>query len=211
MSCLARVGCLLLIVALGVGAWLTRDRWLHTTPPAAAPASEWSPLTEGGAKRTATALAKLSGPSGPVFATLAGSDVASYVFLQLAKSMPASSDSFEARVRDDQISLRASMNTKELGSSALGALSSLLGDRERVEMAGSLRVIGKGLAEFRVAEVRVHDLALPSAVISRLVAPLVKGKRPPGLDDNALPLSIPPYVGDVRVANGRITLYKNVQ
>lgn len=211
MSCLARVGCVLLLVALGVGAWLTRDRWLHTAPPAEAVVSEWSPLSEAGAKRTTDALAKLSSPSGPVFVTLAGSDVASYVFLQLTKSLPASSDSFAARVRADQISLRASMNTKELGSSALGVLGALLGDRERVEMGGSLRVIGKGVAEFTVTEVRVHDVALPSAVISRLVTPLVKGKRPEGLDANALPLSIPSYIGDVRTTNGKITLYKNVQ
>lgn len=211
MSCLARIGCVVLLVALGVGAWLTRDRWLHTAPPADAVVSDWSPLTEAGATKTADALAKLSKPSGPVFVTLAGSDVASYVFLQLTKSLPPSSDSFAARVRNDKISLRASMSTKELGSSVLGVLGSLLGDRERVEMGGSLRVIGKGVAEFNVSEVRVHDVALPTALISRLVVPLVKGKRPAGLDDNALPLSIPSYIGDVRVANGKITLYKNVQ
>jgi hypothetical protein len=212
MSCLARIGCVALLVILGVVAWLTRDRWLNRSlAPTAAVLSEWSPLTEAGAKRTDDGLARLSSPSGPVFVTLAGSDVASYVFLQLTKSMPASSDSFAARVHDDQISLQASMKTSELGSSVLGVLGSLLGDRERVEMGGSLSVIGKGIAEFRVTEVKVRGMALPSAVISRLVNPLVKGKRPVGLDANALPLSIPSYIGDVRVANGKITLYKNVQ
>jgi hypothetical protein len=211
MSCLARLGCLILIVGLGVGAWLTRDRWLHRGQPVVdSAASEWSPLSEDGAKRTAGALATLSSSSGPVFVTASGADVASYVFLQLAKSLPASSDSFAARVGDDKISLRASMKTSELGS-VLGALGSLLGDRERVELGGSLRVIGKGVAEFIVSDVSVGGVALPSAVISRLIAPRVQSKRPPGLDANALPLSIPSYIGDVRVANGKITLYKNVQ
>jgi hypothetical protein len=103
------------------------------------------------------------------------------------------------------------MNTKELGPAVGGIVGSLLRDREHVEMGGSLRVIGKGLAEFRVSEVKVRGIGLPSAVIARLVNPLIKGNRPPGLDDNALPISIPSYIGDVRVANGRITLYKNVQ
>ena len=98
-----------------------------------------------------------------------------------------------------------------LGSSGLGVLGSLLGDRERVEMSGSLRVIGPGLAEFRVSQVKIGAVGVPVALISRLVNPLVKGKRPPGLDDNALPFSIPTYISDVRVTNGRITLYKNVQ
>ena len=170
----------------------------------------WLPLTEAGAARTREALRKLSGPSGPVFVTLSGGDVASYVFLQIAKQMPASTDSFVARVDGDQVRLRARMKTSELGSSVVGVLGSLIGDRERVEMAGNLNVIGKGLGEFRVRDVRVHNLPLPDAMISRLVKPLVRSPRPPGLDENALPISIPSYIGDVRVSNGRITLYKNV-
>lgn len=211
MSCLARIGCVVLLVALGVAAFLTRDRWLNRGPASAAVDSEWTPLSEAGAKRTGDALATLSSASGPVFVSASAADVASYVFLQLTKSLPASSDSFAARVHDDKLSLRASMNTKELGSSVLGVLGSLLGDREQVEMSGQLHVIGKGIAEFTVTDVRIRGVALPKSVITRLVTPLVKGKRAPGLDANALPLSIPSYVGDVRVENGKITLYKNVQ
>ena len=143
--------------------------------------------------------------------TLSGSDVASYVFLQIVKEMPASADSFAARVDQDNIRLRARMKTSELGSSVVGALGSLLGDRERVEMGGTLRVIGKGLAEFRVNDVKIHDVSLPDALIPRLVKPMVRGPRPAALDEKGLPISIPSYIGDVRVSGGKITLYKNVQ
>jgi hypothetical protein len=214
MGCLARLGCLIVLVALGVVAWLNRDRWLHRTvapTPGAAVAAEWSPLTEAGAKRTADALGKLSSPRGPVFVTLAGGDVASYVVLQISKQLPSSADSFAARIKDDKIGVRATMSTKDLGGSAVSDLAALLGDRQRVEMSGTLRVIGKGMAEFVVSAVKIRDVSLPSAVISRLVRPLVKGVRPKGLDENALPVSIPSYIGDVRIANGKITLYKNVQ
>jgi hypothetical protein len=168
------------------------------------------PLTDAGAKRTADALAKLASPRGPVFVTLGGSDVASYMMLQIAKQLPASADSVASRIKNDQISVRANMSTKDLGGSAVGELALLLGDRQRVEMSGTLRVIGKGLAEFLVTDVRIRDLSLPATVISRLVNPLVRGPRPKGLDGNALPVSIPSYIGDVRIANGKITLYKNV-
>ena len=214
MGCFARVGCLILLVILGVVAWLNRDRWYHR---ASAPghsvtvAPGWYPLSDAGAKRTRDALEKLSSPRGPVFVTLGGSDVASYIMSQIAKQMPASSDSFAARITDDRISVRASMRMSELGKSAIGVLGSLLGDREPVEMSGTLRVLERGMAEFQVTEARIRGVSLPSAVISRLVAPLVHGVRPKGLDENALPISIPTYIGDVRIANGRITLYKNVQ
>ena len=68
-----------------------------------APADGWTPLTEAGAAAHARrASAALSAPRGPVFVTLSGSDVASYVFLQIAKQMPASTDSFAARVDEDK-------------------------------------------------------------------------------------------------------------
>ena len=183
-----------------------------TLPPTARPdAQGWMPLTQAGANRTREALQKLSTPRGPVFVTLAGSDVASYVFLQIAKQMPASTDSFAARVDDDQIRLRARMKTSDLGGTVTDLLGALLGDRERVEMAGTLRVIGKGQGEFRVSDVRVRNIGLPDVLVTRLVRSVARGPRPAGLDENGLPISIPSYVGDVRVSNGRITLYKNVQ
>jgi len=235
------MGCLIVVLIGGAAAYLTRDQWMdklpgrtvqteptRTTRAPDAPGSPssqgtagsgqrvvdatgWMPLTEAGARRTRDSLQKLSGPRGPVFITLSGSDVASYVFLQVAKQMPASTDSFAARVDQDQVRLRARMKTSDLGSSVIGVLGSLLGDRERVEMAGTLRVIGPGQAEFRVTEVKIRNISLPDAIITRLVSPLVRGPRPAGLDENGLPISIPSYIGDVRVSNGRITLYKNVQ
>jgi hypothetical protein len=214
MGCLARIGCVVVLVALGVVAWLNRDRWMRRALPPEAPTlavSEWMPLTEAGAKRTADALTKLSSTQGPVFVTLGGSDIASYVVLQIVKQLPPSADSFAARIKDDKIGVRATMNTRDLGGSAVSDLAALLGDRQRVEMNGSLRVIGKGMAEFVVTEVKIRDLSLPSAIISRLVGPLVRGPRPKGLDEHALPVSIPSYIGDIRIANGKITLYKNVQ
>src|SRR4051812_2094932 len=138
MGCLARVGCLLLVVAAGVAAWLTRDQWMpkklsRSETSTAAPGAEWMPLTEAGAKRTGDALEKLSSPRGPVFVTLQGADVASYIFLQIAKQLPASSDSFAARAKDETVGVRAIVSTRDFGS-ALGALGVLLGDRQRLEM-----------------------------------------------------------------------------
>jgi hypothetical protein len=242
MGCIARLGCLAVLLVGAVVGYLTRDLWkdklpwrtaqtesARTIPGSEAPggvssggsrsgsdtrviaSSDWAPLTEGGAKRTRDALQKLSSKTGPVFVTLSGSDVASYIFLQIAKQMPASTDSFAARVDQDHIRLRARMKTSELGSTVVGVLGALLSDRERVEMGGTLRVIGTGLAEFRVSDVKVHDIGLPDAMIGRLVKPLVRGPRPPALHENGLPISIPSYIGDVRVSNGKITLYKNVQ
>jgi hypothetical protein len=213
-----RLGCLVVLLIAGVAAWLTRDRWMDKLPwrtshvEATSTTSDgWTPLTQAGANRTRDALQKLSAPRGPVFLTLEGSDVVSYIFLQIVKQMPASTDSFAARVDDDHVRLRARMRTADLGGAVTGVLGKLLGDRERVEMGGTLRVIGKGRAEFRVDDVKIRGVGLPEALISRLVRSVTSGPRAEGLSDTGLPIAIPSYIGDVRVSNGKITLYKNVQ
>ena len=215
---MARLGCLIVLVILGVAAWFTRNQWMdklpwrssHVETTATGP-DGWSPLTQAGANRTRDALQKLSTPRGPVYLTLEGSDVASYIFLQIQKQLPAATDSFAAKIDGDRIRLRARMRTADLGGVVTGMLGKLLGERERVEMGGTLHVTGKGRAEFDVKEVKVHDVGLPDALVTRLVRAVVKGPRTADLSENGLPISIPPYIGDVRIANGKITLYKNVQ
>src|ERR1043166_9493142 len=158
MGCIARLGCLIVLAVLAGVGWLTRDRWLprvrnrihHTTAPAPRAArSTWEPLSPAGAEHTRAALTKLGQPKGPVFATLSGADVASYVFMALAKDLPPSTDSIQATVIGDRVSMRASMKPADLGgTAALGPLAAILGDREPVELAGTLRVVRPGLAEF---------------------------------------------------------------
>ena len=58
MGCIARLGCLVLLVILGIGAWLTRDR-VDGRVPSPAPAVvaapvRWKPLTVGRAPGAAT-------------------------------------------------------------------------------------------------------------------------------------------------------------
>jgi hypothetical protein len=216
MGCIARLGCLVLLAILAVIGWLTRDRWMpesmrsHTVSATKGPT--WEPLSDAGAQHTEAALAKLSQPRGPVFQTLSGADAASYVFRQLASRLPQSSDSVEAMVSGDRVSMRANVKLSELGGAgALGSLGGVLGDRERVQFTGTFRVAKPGLAEFQIQEMKVGALTVPRGMIATLVGRFDRGQRPPGLDRDALPLPIPRYVGDIRVANGKITLYKTVE
>jgi hypothetical protein len=48
-------------------------------------------------------------------------------------------------------------------------------------------------------------------MIPRLIRNAAQGTRPEGIADDALPLQIPPYIADVRVKNGKVTLYKAVK
>jgi hypothetical protein len=86
----------------------------------------------------------------------------------------------------------------------------MLGDRERMQFGGTFHVIRPQLAEYEVKDIKVKDFSIPQAMIPRVLSQTERGSRPEGLSPDGLPLVVPKYLGDVRIANGRVTLYKTV-
>ena len=65
MGCIARLGCLVLLVILACIGWFTRDRCGFRSASgrtAAAVSGRWQPATAAGAERDRAALARLSQP-----------------------------------------------------------------------------------------------------------------------------------------------------
>ena len=212
MNCLARIGCLTVLCVLAVVGWFTRERWLpmvglRTTNAAHGPV--WEALSDAGAERTRRALEKLSQPRGPVFQNLSSGDVASYIFRELSRQLPPSTDSVEAAVIGERLYLRASIKLSEVGGAAvLGPLASFLGERERIQFGGTFHVIRPELAEYEVQEIKLRELAVPPGMIPKLLGRVARGTRPEGVSPDGLPIVIPRYIGDIRVANGKVTVYK---
>lgn len=212
MGCIARLGCLIMLVLLAVGGWLTRDQWLpKLTGHASTTATEsgWQPLSAEAGSRGKRKIDELSSPSGPVYTSLSASEVASYVFQTVARTIPESADSAEAAVVGDALYVRAVLPVREIaGTGVLGPLGSLLNDRERLTLGGSFRVIRPGLSEFAVREIKLRDIKVPTGAIPRLLRQISRGNRPDGLAPNALAVTTPRSLADVRIADGRVTLYK---
>jgi hypothetical protein len=220
MGCIGRIGCLVGLALLGIVAWLTRDRWLHmvsgggparTDSAVVAGGREgvWQPLTAQGSERARRALAELDRPSGPTMVTVSAPDLGAYVYQELARQLPPSADSVEAMAVGDQLHVRASVRLQELGGrEVLGPLAAMLGDRERFQIGGNLRVVRPGLGELVVREIRVGQLRIPSGLIPRLLRQVSRGPRPPEISDSGLPLRLPEHIGEVRVAGGNVTIVK---
>jgi hypothetical protein len=213
MGCLSRLGCLVLVVIIALVAWLTSDRWLPrvtgrgTTVSASGPV--WEPITAQGAQRTRQLLTRLSQPTGPVFGNLSSGDVASYIYQSLAKQLPPSADSIQAAVIGDRLYIRASVRLQDLGgTSSLGPLAGMLGEREEMQFGGTFHIVRPQLAEYEVKDIKIRDLSLPTTMIPRVLRQTERGSRPEGLSPDGLPIVVPAYLGDVRIANGRVTLYK---
>ncbi|HET7458091.1 MAG TPA: hypothetical protein VFJ74_10575 [Gemmatimonadaceae bacterium] len=218
MGCLRRIGCILLVlVALAAAAWFTRDRWLHRGPTLGprnpnAVGVEWEPLTPEGAERARTAVASLGQRSGPVYANTRAGDLAAYLFTGLQRQLPPSAQDIRAAVIGDRLYVKALVNLTDFGGAkVLGPLAGFLSERDTVTFGGNFELLRQGLAQFHVREIKLRQLSLPEKAIPRLLAQIRRGARPEGVADDALPLVVPSYIGDVRVGQGRVTLYKNVK
>jgi hypothetical protein len=212
IGCLRRLGCLVVALAvLAASAWFSRGYWLPKLGWGSSrqvQAATWEGPTDAGARRADAALKQLQSRSGPAFANFSAGDLLSLIVNEVGKAMPRSADSLRATVIGDRVYVRGTIRTADLGREVLGPLAALLRERERVVLGGTLRVIRPGLSELQVKEVNVGSLRLPQAAIPALLKQL-GGERPPELAADGVALATPDYIGDVRVANGRITVYKN--
>ena len=211
MGCIARLGCLIVLAILAVAAWLTRGVWLpdHFKSESVAEGT-WQPVSDAGATRARTAIDKLGQPRGPVFQTLSAGDVASLAFSELSRRATGAVDSVAAKVEGERITMRASVRLAGLGGQ-LGPVAGVLRERETVELSGNFLVLRPGVAGFVVQRAQVGAVTLPQGMIPRLVQEIDRSGRAQGLPENALRLPLPSYVGDIRVANGKVNLYKNVK
>jgi hypothetical protein len=216
MGCITKLGCLFVLVAVAVAGWLTRDMWMSRlaarashAPTAVVATERWEPLSDAAADTTRSALKRLSEPRGQVFETVSPAALASYAYQQVAKRLPTAADSVEAMATGDKLSMRAVVSVSDLGG-AIGDAVGIVHDRERVELTGTLGVSKPGVAAFEVSDARIHGLPIPKGMVATLIN-RIQPIRQAGVAPNALLLPIPRYIGDIRVANSKVTLYKTVR
>lgn len=217
-GCLGRLGCLALILIIGVAAWFSRSTWMPAVgleAPRAESTSEvaeasFTPVSESAAERGRRAVASLSSQRG--YVTLDGAEAASYLASRFVERIPPSAERVEAAVVGNRLELRAEVPLDGLGSAeSLGPLRQMLGGREDVHVTGTLRMLRPGLAEYRVQRMRVRDFNVPSAAIPLLLREVWRGERPEGLSADGLGVGMPDDVGEVRIENGKVIIYRTVR
>ncbi|MGH9811490.1 MAG: hypothetical protein ACRD9W_30345, partial [Terriglobia bacterium] len=220
-GCFRRVGCLILIVLVALLYWYARverpataksSADVSATTGATLTNTGWEPLTIPDAERGKAAVEGLAHRSGQVFANLTPAEAASYIFLVVAKQLPPSAKNAEAAIRGDRLYVRSEVELKDFGGAGqLGSLGFLLGSRDSVLLGGTIQMLKPGLGQFLVQDFKIGRLDVPESLIPRLIGQLKKANPVAGLAPNGLPMVMPSYISDVRIANGKITLYKSVQ
>ena len=226
-GCFRRLISLIVLAVLAVGAYLTRDQWLpraraaigaaakaQSAAPdsgaAAVPEVGWAPLSFNSAEQGRLALTKLKARKGPAFVTVSASEFAGAFLDSLTAQLPPSAESLQVRAEGNEFQVRASVKLGDVGGRAvLGPLASMVGDRERLTLGGTLEPTSiAGVAQFKLTRVKVGDFAVPGPVVPRLVKAIKRGPGAVGVESGALPLRLPAGVGDIRVAQGKVTLYR---
>lgn len=210
-GCLKQIGCLVVLVVLAVVAWLTRDAWWErVTGRTTASEITWTPVSEAPASKARERVTALSRRGGEVYANLTPAEVASLLLAESGGRLPASVSDVEAAIVDDRISVRATVDLSDLKSAeGLGPLRELLTGRQRVTVSGTPFVATQGQGRLRIHEVKVGELAVPRALISRVLSQVYRTGDSTSADDQpSIDFPLPSYIGDMRVANGRLTLYK---
>ena len=221
-GCFRRLGCLVFLLILAILAWFNRDRLeaiyrRYAGDPRAADTTTivrtpggWEALSAEKATRGQRAIEALSRPRAPAFSNLTAGEAASYIFLAVSKQLPASSEDITSSIKGDRLYVRANVALKDLGAAqALGPIAGMLGTRDTVQLGGTMHVLSPGVGEFRVKDVRIGSFPVPGAIIPRLISRMRRGEMPAGISNDALPMKLPAYIGDIRISNDRITVYRN--
>jgi hypothetical protein len=208
-GCLGRLVVLIVLAAVGAVAWFTRDRWLGpTNAPPPASAAAWHPVTDSGAAKVEAQLTALGTKGGKAYVNVRAADLLGYVLGAMRGLMPAGTKGVEARATGDMVFVRGEVNIAQVGGAkVLGPLAGMLPARDTLQVGGTLEVLKPGLAQLRVKSIRVKDLDVPAKVIPPLLGQLRGGARPEGVAEDGVAIPLPANIGDLRIKDGKITVY----
>lgn len=215
-GCIGRIGCLAVVLIVAGLAWLTRDEWYPRLMGGGEEATTvvdavWQEVTPEAAAAGRRKVERLGERGGPPMVALEPSEVAGVVLENALAQLSSAASGVTASVVGDRVYLRAAVRVRDLAGDALGPFGAMLGQQDTLTLGGRLDVVGPELAQFRVTDVRVRDFALPPAVIPRLMTRLRREPPPAGVAEDAFEIKVPSQVADVRVARGRVSLYREAQ
>src|SRR5512143_2967714 len=179
MGCLkaliVQVGCLLLLVAAAVLAFLYRKplwdayhRWRGGKPPAAV-AYATPPSDAAGARRASDALARLASAGGPAYVDLTAADVAALLDRDLVRASGRVFDSVSVALDSNTVLVRGLLDLSRLPHDFLGPFSGSFNGREPVEAGGPLLTGSGGTLRWLPDRLRIRDFPIPKKGIPALL------------------------------------------
>ncbi len=185
-------------------------------------------IDDATAERARVRLRELASVKGPAFVTLTAADAAAILSSSFARALPATASSLALAISGTEVLVRAEVDLRDFtGTGAFGALlGGAIGGRDLLRMSGTLELAQPGYADYRITSLRLKGVDVPSPLLPSLLrivrerAPRSSAGRtgvltdttnaPAPLAENALRIALPSQIADVRVRDGRLTLYRAV-
>lgn len=207
MGCLRRVGCLVVLVVGGIVAWLARDLWWERVTGSPARAHiQWS----GPTRDSAAMVDRLARSRNAAWVSLTPGELATMLEAATGRVLVDP----QVAIAGDAIHVRARLALSEVPTSgALGPFTKLLSGEPRIELAGRPSLAGRGSARIVVTDLRVAGVEVPGAARAALVRQLqargAAAETRAESEEGEIRFSVPAWLGDLRVANGKLTVYKD--
>ena len=203
-SCLARIGCLTVVVVLAAAAWIWRGpllAWWHDHDRAAAVGAPSAEL----ARRSSKKLDDFLDGRGPSRVSFDQAELQSLVSYRYLDSLPPGLSDPRVTLGDSTLEASAGLQVERLmHGKAPDALRSLLGDSARASAELQPSVERPGVLMLGVHHVSAGGLPIPDLMVPWLL-------RQTGLSNGggrarAVALPVPRDVAAVRVVNGKLQL-----
>jgi hypothetical protein len=210
MGCLSfpfkLLGGLALIVALAIG-WLYRDRLaaeLHRVLDLSGAGEPPSATGRPGSRALVSAQSKVDSLHGwrADSVVLTPSEVASLIGAGLEPSLRRQLDSLQVELLDGSVAVNAKLATARLPRELIGPLAVALHEREPVQAAGPIQVVGPGKAEWEVRSFRIREFPIPRDAVPKLLARAFGDST-----RRAVPVRIPPGIREIRIRPSGATLF----
>ena len=195
-----------LIVALAIG-WLYRDRLaseLHRILDSSATSESVTATGRPGSRALVSAQSKIDSLHGwgADSVVLTPSEVASLIGAGLNPSLRRQLDSLQVELLDGSVAVNAKLATARLPRELTGPLTIALREREPIQAAGPIRVVGQGKAEWAVQSFKIREFPIPSDAVPRLLAKAFGDST-----RRTVPVRIPPGIKEIRIRPSGATLF----
>ena len=210
MGCLSLpfklLGGVALIVALAVG-WLYRDRLageLHRILDSSGAGDPPTATGRPGSRALVSGQSKIDSLNGwgADSVVLTASEVASLIGGGLNPSLRRQLDSLQVELLDGSVAVTAKLATARLPRELTGPLAVALREREPVQAAGPIRVVGPGKAEWAVRSFRIREFPIPRDAVPMLVAKAFGDST-----RRTVPVRIPSGIREIRIRPSGATLF----
>ncbi len=171
----------------------------------------WVSMGKASGGRT-NALTRLSRRNGPAFVSLGAGELAAMLAAPLRGQLPESATGLQLAMQDNRLLVRSVIDLGEVaGDGTLGRLlGTALSGRDSLRVAGTLDLLRPGVAQYRVEQLRLKGVDVPPRLIPTVLGALRRDSTTDGLAGDGLAIPLPRAVADLRLAKGRLTLYKAV-